>query len=332
MTVKEAKIAQAQPYRSRSVRGLESYFEQVAVNYAAVANPFEYYKWFIDELAGLPDVDFAPLSLAMNNPSTASRRIILRHDIDADPIAGLRAARYLARHGLAGSFYLLHTALYYGEFVDGLFLRQAVLSEWIEEFIVAGGELGLHNDALGAFLNHGVDGGSAVRTELQWMREQGANVQGTVAHNSAPSHGAENYEIFKGHVLWDREVRAPDGRQLALGTLDPVELGLGYEGTWGVPHAEVDVVAAEAFTRRKVTDVRDEAWMREYLVENPICRWAVDGQFWLIGRDKWVAAGCIDDEPFFEFDADGRRVIEMIGALPGGVRAVIVVHPEYVRL
>ncbi len=71
--------------------------------------------------------------------------------------------------------------------------------------------------------------------ELRWLRSLGVVVRGTLAHNSAPVYGAENFEIFEGRVLWEREVRCENGRILPLGKLSEKKLDLSYEGAFAIP-------------------------------------------------------------------------------------------------
>lgn len=311
---------------------LDGYFEQVRTCYEPLANPFDYYRRLVAELRQVERLRLAPLYELATSSERDARVVGLRHDVDADPVTALRCARHLAREGICGSFYLLHTAPYYGQLVGGRLIRHARLREWVRGFVVAGCELGLHNDCLTLYRDYGVSGAKALQQELAWLRSEGAVVRGTVAHNCGAVYGAENYEIFAERQLWTRPVRTPSGKRVPLGQLRERDLDLQYEGTFAVPRAMLDRAAAQAFFGDPASaDVRSEAWMRRFLLDNPCCEWEVGCQCWLTGRDRWVVAGRRGHERIFEWDVDLTRMLEVLRQMPDGSRAVLVVHPEYVR-
>jgi hypothetical protein len=313
-------------------RDLENYFAQVAANYEAVSNSFWYYRQLVDELRDIPRLRIVPLQDLQGCSAQKTRVIGLRHDIDADPLTALRCARYLARQGIGGSFYLLHTAVYYGEFYGDVFVRTASLSDWIRGFIVAGCELGLHNDSLGVYAAHGHDGIAALRQEIEWFRAHGVRIRGTVAHNSGPIYGAENFEIFSGRALWQRDVATRDGRRLPLGMLNERDVGLTYEGSFAKPRRGIDPGrAAEFFADRGAADFGSQAWVRQYLLENPCCEWDLEVQFWLVGKDRWIIAGRAGGDTIFDWHVGMAQVLDRLKALPDGSRSVLVIHPECVR-
>jgi hypothetical protein len=255
----------------------------------------------------------------------------LRHDVDTDPFTALRAARALAQRGICGSFYLLHTSPYYGDFLDGVFVRNPHVVDWVRALIVAGCELGVHNDAFGVCKYYERDGADALCQEIAWLRSQGARILGTTAHNSAPVHGAENFEVFKERLLWARKAELPNGELLPLGELSESEMGLTYEGSFAIPKTRPDPERIGAFlTDDKEMDIRSEPWMRRYLVDNPLCDWSIDLQIWLLGKDIWTAAGRLDGREIFEWEIGLDRVVSMIRETPVGTRSVIVLHPCYI--
>lgn len=312
-------------------RDMDDYRRQVADCYGPHANPFAYYQRLVTALLGMRDVAIRPLFEFADAVPEGQRVIGLRHDVDADPWTALECARFLARHGVCGSFYLLHTAPYYGDFVGDVFVRAPELKACLRGLIVAGCEIGVHNDALELF-RRGYDGIAALATELAWARSHGAVIRGTIAHNSGPVYGAENYEIFSGRVLWPRDVTTSDGELVPLGSASERELGLSYEGTFAMPKVEPDAAAAaEFFADRASCDLRSQQWMRRYLVENPAVDWHIDAQAWLLGRDRWVVAGGSSAPDLFDWDGDLDSVLRFVDARPPGTRTVLVVHPEYVR-
>ena len=319
-------------YRAIDGRDYKNYFLQVRNNYAPFSNNFEYYKLLINRISELESTKILPLYELADATSKNYKLIGLRHDIDADPLKGLKAARYLARYGICGTFYLLHTAVYYGEFYDGIFIRNPRLVDWVKGFILSGAELGLHNDALGTQYHMGIDYKDILRTELTWLRSQGATIRGTCAHNSIASYGAENYEVFNNNVLWNRTVTGVKKKNILLGELDSNSLGLAYEGTFAKPKIKINKNLAREFASDCISaNIRDKEWMYRYLMNNPCCDWSVDYQAWLLGKDLWVVAGVSPDNKnhIFEWNINLDSVIKIIKDIPLGSRLVLVIHPEY---
>ena len=296
------------------------------------ANPFCYYEALIDELNDIPSLNMLDGANFANCCEKDKLHVFLRHDVDSDPITALKAARYLARVGKSGSFYLLHTSPYYAECYNDVVVRNPALIHWIHGFIVSGCEVGLHNDAHGVQKLWGLDGITAIREELSWLRSQGLNIRGTVAHNSGPAYGTENYEIFEGRGLWKRKSLSPQTVLYPYEALNEAELGLSYEGTFAIPKAELDTVTAtEFFANLAEADIRCENWMRTYLLQNPACDWNVDVQCWLLGKDMWVVAGWVEEVSLFEWNIGLDQLVRLLRDLPTGLRVMLVVHPEYVR-
>lgn len=329
-----ALAALAFPVSQREVVApdLDAFLEQVEVNYREITNDFQAYVALIDRLAGMPGVRLLPVYEFAGAHDDDALLVGLRHDIDADPVNAIRMARHLARVGVCGSFYLLHTALYYGRFEDNLFIRSPEISRWIKAMIVAGCEIGLHNDALGVSQRRGLDGPLALEREIAFLRSLGAVIRGTVGHNSLPVYGAENAEVFVGRKLWKRSDSFQSDLGDCLERLDEAALGLSYEGTFARPLADCDIARAEAFAADlQSASVRSEAWMRRYLLENPSLEWTVDVQVWVIGRDEWVVAGHVAGGPVWHWRVSQESMLDALSTLPRGVRCLLVLHPEYFR-
>lgn len=318
------------PVRPLAVNELDlaDYFRQVDLNYRGYANPFHHYEQLLTMLESHTRVSLSPCYEFAGAPRGSSVQVSLRHDVDADPVTAVRMARLLARRGIGATFYLLHTAIYYGQFFGSLFIRHRELPRWIEQMLVAGCELGVHNDALGAHQRLGVDGPAALVQEIEWLRGQGATIRGTAGHNSAPVYQAENSEIFRGRVLWNTD-DAVRGR-LPLGVLDEGALGLTYEGTFAARRRTTSGASAFAGDRASA-DIRSPSWMKAYLCENPCCDWQVDMQVWVVGQNRWVAGGRVGGQVYFR---DGLTLTDLrtvMDDLPGGARCLFVLHPEYFR-
>lgn len=331
LELRMASAGTGAPYRVETGRDMENYFAQVRTMCEPFANPFCYYEALVEGLLATPKLSLVPAADFAASRVEDRSLVCLRHDVDSDPLTALRAARYLASVGVSGSFYLLHTSPYYAQPYQGVVVRNPELVKWIHGFIVSGCELGLHNDALGVQANWGMNGIAAIRNELAWLRSLGANIRGSVAHNSGPVYGAENYEIFVGRLLWQRDDLTVDGAVLPLASVSEQDLGLTYEGTFARPKSKPDRRSAAAFfADLDAANIRSEVWMRTYLLDNPACDWGVDIQCWLLGKDMWVIAGRFGGREVFHWAATLKDLLVFLEQIPIGLRTLLVVHPEYV--
>lgn len=307
----------------RNVR--KSYKEQNLVN------TFDNYCDFIQGITELPNTEIVPLKDLFATPGKDKHFISLRYDIDADPVTALRMARYNARFGICGSFYILHTAYYYGTMCKGVFLRNPLLKEWLLGFIVAGCEIGLHIDPFSLYIDYRVDGANGVCQELKWLRTQGAKVFGTVAHNSFPAYGAENFEIFRGRTICNRSSFKKDGIKVPLGILDEKRLGLSYEGNYAKVSASLSHERANDWLNSTTAyAAQSEEWMRTYLFENPYCQWGPDVIIWPVSGDKWsIAAKPLGSMPFFKWKISVEETLSVLKSMPSGTRTSVVFHPIY---
>jgi hypothetical protein len=323
-------IFNSAPYKAYSSFDMKSYRKQMECNYATINNTFSYYQLLIDELSAVKDALLLPLYEFNRFQADGKHKIIgLRHDIDADPFTAVKAARFLAQRGLCGSFYFLHTALYYGNFYDDVFVRNPELGGWIYDMIVAGAEIGLHNDALMFEKTHGMSAADVFITELTWLRNQGAVIMGTVAHNSLPIYQAENFEIFKERLLWPRKVKIKGNKSLSLASISEKELGLEYEGTFSLPLPKVNIGKLNNFLKLQ-SSLESSIWVKSFLYESPYRKYSVDLQCWLVGRDNWILSGNPSNE-IFQLQANFQKMLEVIKQMPADSKILLVVHPCYVN-
>jgi ubiquinone/menaquinone biosynthesis C-methylase UbiE/peptidoglycan/xylan/chitin deacetylase (PgdA/CDA1 family) len=256
----------------------------------------------------------------------------IRIDVDMDLMAGVDMANLAGLRNVPLSFYLLHTAPYYGRLEDKVFLRNERSAKVYRTMQDQGHEIGLHTDALTIYRDWGIDGAQAVKCEIEWLRSQGIEISGTAAHNCAPVYGAENFEVFSEHVIGERDHTVSRWSHLPLGTLSEKELGLAYEANQPNPadHVGSDQ-EREYLSGLPFPDFnRNARWMRTYLLNNPHNTWGSDYRIWHLGGKFWVIAGMDDSGNHdFRFGVSQGDVIEFLAGLDAKRRAVIVLHPAY---
>lgn len=276
-----------------------------------VADPLFQYEHLLRGLCAIDGLECVPFRELLAEPCPPDRiRCGIRHDVDVDVRAALSQAELEQRHGVRSSWYVLHTAPYYGTFDNGVFHRNECMIHVYRRLQDLGHEVALHTDPLLVYQVHGMDGAEAVREEIAWLRGAGLDVVGTVAHNSASVYGAENYEIFKGRAKRRRRRAAAggpmevvkDGRWAPLEVLDEAELGLAYEGN-------------ETFSQK----------------HTPLVYGALrgaDAWRWNPHLERFHATHPRDERWFYDQD----RLLHDIAGLERGCMLVLVVHPVYYGL
>jgi peptidoglycan/xylan/chitin deacetylase (PgdA/CDA1 family) len=268
-----------------------------------------------------------PLGDLMKMEDRSAVYVALRHDVDDDPFMAVWLARCLAMHGMPGTFFLLHNSTYWGRWEGATFVRNPRIRDLVRSLIVAGAEIGLHIDPFGVERIRPAKGAAVLRSELEWLRELGADVRGVVAHNSAASYGAENFEIFKGLAAGQRRRVSFAGYRHRLQQLSLEEIGVEYEGNHAMPRAEAPAFDDSFFVPPKDA-VRDHTWLRRYLSRHPNFERRYDHDFWILGRDLWAHA-THGASPEFEWPLTSLQMQERLESCTRGDRVVLTIHPMY---
>lgn len=337
MTLFDRLVRGIKPYRVRThPLSKEEIFErcrQVSVRYQELdlASSFLVYQKVVDTLVNNQRIEVRALGRLMESVPDGKVVVSLRHDLDGDIVTGVRAARYLARKGLPGSFYLLHTSHYYGMIENGVFYRFDGLKKFVADFIAAGCEIGLHTDPLLLYCAHKIDGAQAVKAEIKWLRSLGTKISGTVAHNSAPVFGAENFEVFVKKASAGRKAFSYKGKAFPLQRLNEKKLLLTYEGNYPILPARLDAskVAAYIDVAHQPDCVRKADWQRFYFLDNPFFARRYEVDIWLLAQDKWLIANRSRGGELL-WPVNTQEMLEYLDGLDHKTRIVISVHPEYV--
>jgi hypothetical protein len=291
----------------------------------ALANSAQYFRQCVRELRRLPQRQFGTVHQLAVDPANTNSAV--RVDIDADLVAAAVMARIAGEEGMPISFYILHTAGYYGNWERGCFRRNEAAGDIYREIQAEGAEVGMHIDPYHLYLDRAIDGGAAVVTELAWLRGCGLDIRGYSAHNCASVYGVENFEIFAERRIAQEPYIVNDHRYAPLAVLTETSLGLEYEAAaaTAAPGATTDHPFLS--TRPSGDFIRDYRWLRTYLHDNPYCRWGHDFHIWVIGQDRWAISG--SSSAIFEFDVNWQTVYDTVAGLPSTARILITLHPCY---
>lgn len=262
-----------------------------------VAGPLFHYERLLDDLQRLPRLRFVPLRRLCRTPIPADEIwCCLRHDVDIDARTALAMAALEHARDIVSSYYILPTAAYYGAWREQVFLRHGAMAHAYRTLQALGHEVGLHTDALALYQQHRIDGAEGLVAELAWLRGQGLEIDGSLAHNSAAVYGAENFEIFKGRPRLPgkagrRNEVVHQGRWAPLQVLDEAALGLVYEGNEVFGRADIPMVyaATRAADTWRLSDNRPQALRPASERDQPRARFTVQDD--LLHRIRSVRPG-----------------------------------------
>lgn len=147
---------------------------------------YDNYDRFLRSIAESSRYRAMPLrELSSENPGDDHVAVSLRHDVDHDLRGALEMARMEHEYGLRGTYFILHSARYYGVTKKN-YTRH---NEWIIPVLRRiqddyGHEIGWHNDLVTLECIYRVDPRKYLQEELQWLRDNGIEITGAAAHGS----------------------------------------------------------------------------------------------------------------------------------------------------
>ena len=303
--------------------------------YAGKCNPLSTISILCDSLL---QNQYKLVSLCNLQETSCDQNLVsLRHDIDAHPPTAVKMGKIYSAHCIPASFYFLHSAKYYIKISGGKIYRNPCLEDWIAELASFGCEVGLHNDSLAVANRFKTNARDILSVELDFFRQLGFDVKGTVAHNSFSSHGAENFEVFT-ELQTFRPDFYPDYQiekvekiraKYQLSTASMVELGLMYEGNYPLPpiFRNSEDLDGILFSPDKNQHIQSKDWMNHYLNLNPSFDRDYGADIWILGKNKWV----ISDRTI-NFYKHGCKINDVKNYLERHDKAnklVITLHPEY---
>lgn len=146
------------------------------------------YKTYNDFLNYLTSSDrylIVPLKDIGTTTSKDKVIISLRHDVDDNINSAVKFAYLEWKHGIISSYFILHTANYYGETKFGSFKRNDYIIYYLKKIQDSfGHEVGWHNDLVTLQIIYGLDPKVFLKNELKWLRSNGIKIFGNVSHGS----------------------------------------------------------------------------------------------------------------------------------------------------
>ena len=129
----------------------------------------------------------------------SSEKVILslRYDMDEDMKAAIKFAYREHKYGIKSSYFVLHTADYYGIRNGASFIRNEDVVPCLKKIQdYFGHEIGFHNDLITLQVVYGVLPGEYLRNELAYLRVNGIKVYGTTYHGSKYCYKYQYYNAY----------------------------------------------------------------------------------------------------------------------------------------
>ena len=165
-------------------QGYSPDYKYVGVNKIVVDSLFNYQQ-LLSGLKQIPNLEFVTHRILHSQACPKNKiRVSIRHDVDSDIVAAVKQAEIERDLGIVSSWYILHTAPYYGYFQNKVFHRYRCMGYVYRYLQELGHEVALHTDSLLIYQEHQINGAEALVTEIEWLRSLGIDIKGTVAHNS----------------------------------------------------------------------------------------------------------------------------------------------------
>lgn len=157
---------------------------------------------------------------------TDAGAIGVRHDVDNVIAPAVQMAEWEAERGYRSTYFILHTAPYWG--------RKATLKAALAEIASCGHEIGFHLNAITKALETGRDPLEILYYDLGELRDYGYPVRGVVAHgdNACYAHNFVNDELFTESA---RPSYGAPNREVGGVHLRPVSreaFGFAYDPNW----------------------------------------------------------------------------------------------------
>ena len=278
---------------------------------------------------------FKPLSDLFNLTQNESN-ISIRVDIDAYPPSALNFAKHLSSLNLPGSFFFLHSAGYYIKKEKNIFYRNPELNAWLLDIASLGMEIGLHNDVLDYARKMEVEAYDVLYKEINFIRNLGINIIGTVAHNSFPCHCAENFEVFQELQTFTSPLQSSYysnylgqiRKNYQIKSVSMIDLGLKYEGNYPCRRkTPVSDKHIKQILNTSETGINSKTWMDCYINYNPSFSRKYDCDIWLLPNKKWMLSD--RKRNIFMHNISLNKIRNYLVDIKLPKTTVITIHPEY---
>lgn len=165
-----------------------------------VHNPilnFNTYDNFLSNISSSTHFLIVPLKDFESAKSSDKVILSLRYDMDEDIKAAIKFAYREHKYGIKSSYFVLHTADYYGRRNGRSFIRNEDVVLYLKKMQdYFGHEIGFHNDLVTLQIVYGVPSREYLRNELAYLRNEGLKIYGTTYHGSKYCYLYKYYNAY----------------------------------------------------------------------------------------------------------------------------------------
>lgn len=146
---------------------------------------YNYYDEFLKHISSSDNFIIVPLKDFKNTNAADKVVISMRYDLDFNIDAAIRFAYREHKYGIKSTYFVLHTATYYGKKVGKEFVRNDDIIFYLKKIQDDfGHEIGFHNDLVTLQLMYEIPSVKYLRNELNYLRGNGIEIKGTTYHGS----------------------------------------------------------------------------------------------------------------------------------------------------
>jgi hypothetical protein len=152
---------------------------------------------FLNYLSGSDHFLIVPLKDFKNTNSDNKVIISLRHDIDYGISSAVKFAYRENKYGIESSYFVLHTAKYYGAKTGSDFVRDDNMIYYLKAIQDKfGHEIGFHNDLVTLQIMYGIPPKEYLKNELKYLKDNDINIYGTTYHGSQYCYIYKYYNAY----------------------------------------------------------------------------------------------------------------------------------------
>lgn len=127
--------------------------------------------------------------------------ISLRYDMDENIEAAIKLAYREHKYNIRSSYFVLHTAKYYGSFKSSSFIRNNDVIFYLKKLQNDyGQEIGFHNDLVTLQIVYDIPSREYLRSELEYLRNNYIVIKGTTNHGSEYCY---KYKYFNAYFWYE---------------------------------------------------------------------------------------------------------------------------------
>lgn len=204
--------------------------EQIDAEYKAYNGTFSWaeYRKLLTELSK-PKYKVLPLCEFNKDNSRDKVVVALRHDSDSHPLKALKMAKIEKAMGIRSSYFLLHSAKYYGNADNGVIIRNGAIDKLAQKLYGMGFEIGIHRDLFNMMWNYQFEPRAFMKEEVAYYKNLGIPVTGSAAHGDGTTIRRKLNEMWIYSEFGKKGVYTLNGINYPYGKYKTSDFGVDYE-------------------------------------------------------------------------------------------------------